>query len=89
MSLHKLKTIQPYFNRCWEQEKTFEVRVNDRDFQKGDNVYLQEYDNETNTYSGRELYCTITYVLHEFPAITKGYVVFSFNVIDYINPNNI
>jgi len=86
MSIHKLKTINPYFNRCWEQEKTFEVRKNDRDFQKGDNVYLQEYDKETDKYSGRELHCVITYVLHDFIAIDQEYVVFSFSVIDYINP---
>lgn len=88
MSTHKLKTINPYFNRAWLQEKTFEVRNNDRDFQKGDIVYLQEYDNDTNAHSGRELKCTITYVLNEFAAISKGYVVFSFTVDNYIEPTN-
>lgn len=84
MKIHRLKTVQPYFERCWQNSKTFEVRKNDRDFQKGDTVYLQEYDAENTTYSGKELRCTILYVLHEFPAIEKGYVVFSFCIDQYI-----
>lgn len=84
MKTHRLKTVQPYFERCWQCSKTFDVRKNDRDFQKGDTVYLQEYDAETNTYSGKELRCTILYVLHEFAALEKGYVVFSFCVDQFV-----
>jgi len=81
---HCLKTIQPYFDRCWEQTKTFEVRKNDRDFQAGDTVILQEYNPENNTYTGRELRCCIMYVLYDFDAIEKGYVVFSLSFDEYI-----
>ena len=88
MKTHRLKTVQPYFERCWQQSKTFEVRKNDRDFQKGDTVYLQEYDAETNLYSGKEIRGTILYVLHEYPAIEKGYIVFSFCVDQYIEKAN-
>lgn len=84
MSIHKLKTIQPYFEKCWEQSKTFDVRINDRDFQAGDIVYLQEYNDVEKTYSGRELKCTITYVLSNYPNIRTGFVVFSFKVDEYI-----
>lgn len=80
MKTHELKTVQPYFERCWLQSKTFEVRKNDRDFQNGDTVYLKEYDPETDTYSGREIRCKIIYVLHDFHALEKGYVVFSFYI---------
>ena len=80
MATHKLKTIQPYFDRCWDGFKTFEVRNNDRNFQKGDTIYLQEYNAETNTYSGKEIRATILYILTDYPAIEKGYVVFSFNI---------
>lgn len=77
---HKLKTTNPYFQRCWDQEKTFEVRNNDRDFQKGDTICLQEYDERLKMYSGREIIGTILYVLSGYPGIEKGYVVFSFSV---------
>jgi len=84
MKTHRLKTIQPYFESCWLILKTFDVRNNDRDFQKGDTVYLQEYDAETTTYSGKELRCTILYVLHGFTGIEKGYAMFSFCIDQYI-----
>ena len=84
METHRLKTIRPYFEECFGNSKTFEVRINDRSFKKGDTVYLMDYDVETNTYSGRELRCTILYVLSEYSAIKKGYVVFSFRIDQYI-----
>lgn len=84
MKTHRLKTTQPYFEGCWQQSKTFDVRKNDRDFQEGDTVYLQEYNAETHAYSGKQLRCTILYVLREYPAIEKGYVVFSFRIDQYL-----
>ena len=50
---------------------------------------LQEYDAESNTYSGKEIRGTILYVLHEYPAIQKDYVVFSFCVDQYIEKANL
>ncbi len=91
MKTHYLKTASPYFERSWLNSKTFEIRNNDRDFQKGDTVYLQEYDPQNDTYSGRELRCTILYVLHEFHALERGYVIFSHCIDQYIegNPNQV
>lgn len=89
MKIHKIKTIQPYFDRCWQQSKTFEIRKNDRDFQKGDTVYLQEYDFKTDTYSGKELRTTILYVLNDYSAIEKGFVVFSFCIDQYIEKGSL
>ncbi len=87
MKTHHLKTIQPYFDRCWNQTKTFEIRKNDRDFQVGDEIFLQEYDEKLDIYSGKEIQGTILYVVNNYPAIVKGYVVFSFSVDKYINPS--
>lgn len=80
---HRLKTVQPFFEKCWQQKKTFEVRKNDRQFQEGDTVILQEYDPETKIFSGKEIQGTILYVLNDFHAVEKGYVVFSFTVDHY------
>jgi len=79
--VHHLKTVQPYFDRVDSGEKTFEFRKNDRDFQTGDQVVLQEYNPKTNTYSGLEIYGNITYVLREFPGIEPGFCVFSFKKV--------
>lgn len=84
---HELKTVQPYFEKIWGAEKTFEVRENDRDFQSGDVVRLKEYDPETDTYSGREVRVRISYVLSNYEAIKTGYVVFGFHISDWIVPH--
>ncbi len=83
--IHELKTIQPYFDRVWNLEKTFEVRFNDRGFQKSDKVVLLEYDHKTEEYSGRKIEGEILYVLGDFDAIKKGYVVFSLQVNNCIS----
>lgn len=80
MKTHRLKTVNPYFQECFNGTKKFEVRLNDRDFKIGDTVYLQEYDAETNTYSGNELRCSILYILENYPALQKGYIVFSIQI---------
>lgn len=84
MQSHYLKTVQPYFDEVWLGKKTFEVRVDDRKFEVGDTIYLQEYDKDSNTYSGRELRGTITYILSDFYAIVDGHVVFSFKMDQHI-----
>lgn len=40
MTEHILKTVEPYFSAVASGEKTFEVRRNDRAFQKGDILVL-------------------------------------------------
>lgn len=86
MKEHILKTI----GTCWDavkaREKTFEVRRNDRFFQKGDTVVLRKMD-ETGRYyeqgpdggkfSTCDLKFTIGWVLQggQF-GIEPGYVVF-------------
>ncbi len=82
---HELKTVQPYFERSWENTKTFEVRKNDRDFQSGDDVKLMEYDSAYKKYTGRELYGTILYVLYNFDGLADGYVAFSVDIKEWIN----
>lgn len=87
MNYHYLKTVNPYFSEIKDGNKRFELRLNDRDFKKHDEVYLQEYDAVTKQYSGREVRVTITYVLSDFPGIEKGYCVFAFRVTQHIFKN--
>lgn len=44
MTDHILKVAAPYFDAIVDGSKTFEVRKNDRGFQKGDTLTLWEYD---------------------------------------------
>lgn len=44
MTEHTLKTIDRYFDAIATGHKTFEVRKNDRAFQKGDILILERWD---------------------------------------------
>jgi hypothetical protein len=50
---HHLKTETEYYQAVEKGLKTFELRINDRNFQVGDMVYLEE--TVKTTYTGRKL----------------------------------
>lgn len=62
MKTHELKTWPVYFNAMWDGRKTFEIRLNDRDFQVGDQLVLREFNPSDNTYSGRTMLRTVRYI---------------------------
>ena len=75
---HKLKTWIPYFDAVVSGAKPFEVRRDDRGFQRGDRVQLVEVSEPARGMipTGREAVYEITYVLTggQF-GIEPGYVV--------------
>lgn len=72
---HDLKTLPKFYQDTYWKRKKFELRKNDRDFQVGDLLVLKEWDDSTQTYTGREFYANVTYILHNFPGLKDGYVV--------------
>jgi len=74
MKTHKLKILPEYFNKVVEGTKTFEVRLNDRDFKIGDCLVLKEWNN--GEYTNREYNATVTYILDSKSGyVSKGYVI--------------
>jgi hypothetical protein len=61
--MHDLKTWPVYYQAIDSGEKTFEVRVNDRNFQPGDVLHLQEYDPQTQQYTGWSMMWKIGFML--------------------------
>lgn len=57
-----LKVEPKYFQAQKEGRKNFEIRKNDRDYKVGEILILREYDSETGKYSGRRIFCLITYI---------------------------
>lgn len=46
MNIHQLKCEPKFYQAIKNGEKTFEIRINDRDFQRFDLLELAEYDDE-------------------------------------------
>lgn len=76
---HRLKTVQPYFNDMRNGAKMFDVRKNDRGFNVGDIVVLEEYRDTggafTSGYTGLVIRKKIVYILKENYGIKSGYCV--------------
>lgn len=73
---HDMKLLRQYFQPVWEGKKTFEIRINDRDYQVGDRIILREYD--SGLYCGRSVSGVIEYITDY--GQTPGMVVFSFSI---------
>lgn len=80
---HALKTWAGYFKAIVDGTKTFEVRKNDRSFNVGDRLLLQEFDPETKSYTGEEWTGEITYYMDEPEFCKKGFVVLGIKEKEY------
>ena len=58
---HELKIDEPYFEQVISGDKTFEIRYNDRGYQKGGKIKLVE-TRATGVKTGRDVYKKISYV---------------------------
>jgi len=59
---HELKTWPASFNAIWGMRKLHDIRVNDRGFKVGDELFLREWDPGTKQYTGRYVLANISYV---------------------------
>jgi hypothetical protein len=83
MATHILKTWPAYFDAIATGAKTFEARLNDRDFKPGDKLILMEFKPlgskeapQAGTHTGRVITARVTYILFgpNF-GIKKGYCI--------------
>lgn len=76
MKIHKIKLNIEFCDAVLNGEKTFEIRINDRGYQKGDKVKFESRANGLPCHheiDNREY--VITYVLNGF-GLKEDYVVF-------------
>lgn len=78
---HKLKTWPIYYKMIISGLKKFELRKNDRNFQVGDKLILQEYHPGLKSYTGNEIHVKVDYILHgpQF-GLMEGFCAMSIDV---------
>ena len=70
----ELKILPNYFNAVVEGKKTFELRLNDRNYIVGDVLILQEFNGYEKT--GRSIAVVVTYILKNCGfGLAEGYVI--------------
>lgn len=74
---HTLKCVQPYFDDIRKGDKTFMVRINDRDYKEGDYITLVLYDPKHNITFDQIIHAEIGYVLTDFEGLKEGWCAFS------------
>lgn len=77
MKIHRLKTWPIHFEEVAYGNKTSEVRLNDRDYQVGDRLILQEYEPVNRQYSGLAVVRDITHILEQHDGLVPGFVSLS------------
>jgi hypothetical protein len=82
--IHSLKTWPEYYREIANGNKTFELRKDDRPYDTGDKLILQEYNPATGKYTGEELKFNVGYVYRgtEF-GLKEGYCIMSLTPYEY------
>lgn len=79
MKTHRIKILLNFCDDVLYGDKTFEIRENDRGYQKGDRVVFQPYEPFVKHPISDKVY-EITYVLSGW-GLKNGYVVFGIKEI--------
>ena len=72
--IHELKILPQYFELVTQDKKNFEVRKNDRNFQIGDMLELNEWNGE---FTGRKILVDVTYMLNDSNYCKNNFVILS------------
>lgn len=75
--IHALKTLPEYFDAVIRGRKTFEIRLNDRDFHVGDYLALNEFY-PVHGYTGKSCMVQVDYILNNPDYLQPGYVALAF-----------
>ena len=63
MPEHDLKVWPVYFDAIVSGAKPWEVRINDRDFNRWDILHLREWSQMRQTYTGRSIKMVVSYLV--------------------------
>ena len=63
MKTHKIKTRTPYFQEVMDGKKPFDYRLNDRNYQVGDELHQIEWDEKEQKETGRQCWTKIVSIM--------------------------
>jgi hypothetical protein len=78
---HSLKTWPKYFKAIEEGRKLFDLRENDRGFEAGDWLVLEEFNPERQAYTGRKIWVQVISVWKDLPNLPKGFVIMDLGAV--------
>ena len=84
--IHVLKCHPKPFAELRLLRKTFEWRRNDRNYQVGDLLYLQEWDPETGEFTGSLLRLYVNSIMTEGFGLPEGFCIMSVNPFLFSKP---
>jgi hypothetical protein len=83
MKTINVKIKQEYFDLIIQGVKTFEIRLNDRDYQADDRIIMSVY--EDGMFTGDWVACFIPYVFYNPDYCKEGYVIMSLPPVKSMN----
>jgi len=75
--IHDLKCWIEPFEAIIDGKKKFEFRLNDRNYEVGDELHLNEWDPVRKKHTGRSTYQEVTYILRNGFGLPEGYCIMS------------
>ena len=84
VTIHLLKILPEYYQAILKGEKRFEVRFNDRNYKKGDFLYLREHDGKD--YTGHAISVEVTYLLDNPDYCKENFVIMSIRRRKFVSP---
>lgn len=81
--LHYLKIWPQFFKDAKSGVKQFEVRKNDREYEVGDTLILEEFDQEAGRHTGAWVPKEIIYMLDDTRFLKEGYVILGLKDIKF------
>lgn len=84
-NVHFLKILPQYFKDVKKGIKPFEVRLNDRNYQVGDTLILEEYDPIKDFKTGAWVPEEVIYMLDDKNYVKDGFVILGIKEINFDN----
>ena len=72
---HELKIHPKYYRAVLLGLKKVEIRLNDRNYQEGDLLILNEFDPKTERYTGLQLKRKVDFITRDVAGLDPDYVI--------------